>query len=72
MTLREKLIVLRDKAGISQMTLAHQLGDHRAFTHAGGTGQNNKLPLLFLTYHSSSSSFSPFSSPFKRLATVSG
>lgn len=25
MTLREKLIVLRDKAGISQMTLAHQL-----------------------------------------------
>lgn len=26
MTLREKLIVLRDKAGISQMTLAHQLG----------------------------------------------
>lgn len=26
MTLREKLIVLRDKAGISQMALAHQLG----------------------------------------------
>ena len=25
MTLREKLIVLRDKAGISQMSLAHQL-----------------------------------------------
>ena len=24
MTLREKLIVLRDKAGISQMSLAHQ------------------------------------------------
>lgn len=29
MTLREKLIVLRDKAGISQMTLAHQLGVSR-------------------------------------------
>ena len=26
MTLREKLIVLRDKSGISQMALAHQLG----------------------------------------------
>ncbi len=25
MTLREKLIVLRDKAGLSQMSLAHQL-----------------------------------------------
>jgi DNA-binding XRE family transcriptional regulator len=25
MTLREKLIALRDKAGISQMSLAHQL-----------------------------------------------
>lgn len=25
MTLREKLFVLRDKAGISQMSLAHQL-----------------------------------------------
>ena len=29
MTLREKLIVLRDKAGISQMELAHQLGVSR-------------------------------------------
>ena len=29
MTLREKLIVLRDKAGITQMTLAHQLGVSR-------------------------------------------
>ena len=29
MTLREKLIVLRDKAGISQMSLAHQLGVSR-------------------------------------------
>ena len=29
MTLREKLIVLRDKAGISQMALAHQLGVSR-------------------------------------------
>lgn len=29
MTLREKLIVLRDKAGISQMVLAHQLGVSR-------------------------------------------
>lgn len=29
MTLREKLIVLRDKAGISQMELAHQLGVYR-------------------------------------------
>ena len=29
MTLREKLFVLRDKAGISQMTLAHQLGVSR-------------------------------------------
>lgn len=29
MSLREKLIVLRDKAGISQMTLAHQLGVSR-------------------------------------------
>lgn len=29
MTLREKLIVLRDKVGISQMTLAHQLGVSR-------------------------------------------
>ena len=29
MTLREKLIVLRDKTGISQMTLAHQLGVSR-------------------------------------------
>ena len=29
MTLREKLIVLRDKAGITQMALAHQLGVSR-------------------------------------------
>lgn len=29
MTLREKLIVLRDKAGITQMSLAHQLGVSR-------------------------------------------
>ena len=29
MTLRDKLIVLRDKAGISQMTLAEQLGVSR-------------------------------------------
>lgn len=29
MTLREKLIVLRDKAGITQMELAHQLGVSR-------------------------------------------
>ena len=29
MTLREKLIVLRDKAGISQMSLAHHLGVSR-------------------------------------------
>ena len=29
MTLREKLIVLRDKAGITQMLLAHQLGVSR-------------------------------------------
>lgn len=29
MTLREKLIILRDKAGISQMALAHQLGVSR-------------------------------------------
>ena len=29
MTLREKLIVLRDKAGISQMALAHQIGVSR-------------------------------------------
>ena len=29
MTRREKLIVLRDKAGISQMSLAHQLGVSR-------------------------------------------
>ena len=29
MTLREKLIVLRDKSGISQMALAHQLGVSR-------------------------------------------
>jgi hypothetical protein len=31
MTLREKLIVLRDKAGISQMSLAHQLDVSRQF-----------------------------------------
>ena len=29
MTLRDKLIVLRDKAGISQMTIADQLGVSR-------------------------------------------
>lgn len=29
MTLREKLIVLRDKSGITQMALAHQLGVSR-------------------------------------------
>ena len=29
MTLREKLIVLRDESGISQMALAHQLGVSR-------------------------------------------
>ena len=29
MTFREKLIVLRDKAGITQMALAHQLGVSR-------------------------------------------
>lgn len=29
MTLREKMIVLRDKAEISQMELAHQLGVSR-------------------------------------------
>ncbi len=29
MTLRETLIVLRDKSGISQMALAHQLGVSR-------------------------------------------
>ena len=36
MTLREKLIVLRDKAGITQMALAHQLGVSRQAEVAGG------------------------------------
>ena len=35
MTLREKLIVLRDKAGISQMSLAHQLDVSRRAVSAG-------------------------------------
>ena len=39
MTLREKLIVLRDKAGISQMSLAHQLGVSRQAVSRWESGQ---------------------------------
>ena len=42
MTLREKLIVLRDKAGISQMTLAHQLGVSRQAVSRGCNAINGQ------------------------------
>ena len=43
MTLREKLIVLRDKAGISQMTLAHQLGVSRQAVSRWESGGCNAI-----------------------------
>ena len=50
MTLREKLIVLRDKAGISQMSLAHQLGVSRQavsrWESGGATPSMDKLKAL--------------------------
>lgn len=54
MTLREKLIVLRDKAGISQMALAHQLGVSRQAVTRWESGETkpsmDKLKALAKVY----------------------
>ena len=54
MTLREKLIVLRDKAGITKMTLAHQLGVSRQAVTRWDSGETtlsiDKLKALAKVY----------------------
>lgn len=54
MTLREKLIVLRDKAGISQMALAHQLDVSRQAVTRWESGETtlsmDKLKALAKVY----------------------
>jgi transcriptional regulator with XRE-family HTH domain len=54
MTLREKLIVLRDKAGITQMALAHQLGVSRQAVTRWESGETapsmDKLKMLAKVY----------------------
>ncbi len=54
MTLREKLIVLKDKAGITKMTLAHQLGVSRQAVTRWESGETtlsmDKLKALAKVY----------------------
>lgn len=54
MTLREKLIVLRDKAGITKMMLAHQLGVSRQAVTRWDSGETtlsiDKLKALAKVY----------------------
>ena len=51
---------------IDVFPLAQQLGNHGAFSHAGGPGKDDQLSLLLFFHHSKSSS------PVKRPEIVSG